>query len=84
MNNQSPFPFPLSLAQNSWSDRMKTSLIPVYGEDGLQQLWGEACDGWQYIFQNDGGKVCEAQAKEERREDDITVTRKANSPHKIL
>ena len=45
----------------SWSDRMRTSLEAVYGDD-LQPMWSAACDAWAHIVEHDGGEVCRAEA----------------------
>ena len=47
----------------TWSKRMKETLYPVYGADGLQKMWGAAVDAWTAILEQDGGDICMAQAK---------------------
>ena len=48
----------------AWSKRMKATHTPIYGAEGLQQMWGAACDGWARLYaESDGGDVCQAEAK---------------------
>jgi len=47
----------------TWSKRMKATHYPVYGQEGLQTMWGAACDAWARILEEKGGDVCMAEAR---------------------
>ena len=47
----------------NWSKRTKESLYPLYGAEGLQRMWGSACDAWAAIVSEQGGDVCMTEAK---------------------
>ena len=47
----------------TWSKRMRETHEPVYGADGLQEMWGAACDAWAAIYEKYGGDVCVQQAR---------------------
>lgn len=42
---------------NKWSDKMKTPLVKLYGERGLEEMWGGWCDALREIS-NNGGNIC--------------------------
>ena len=46
----------------NWSQRMKDTHRPVYGDD-LQPMWDGAVDAWAAIFAERGGDVCQTQAQ---------------------
>lgn len=47
----------------TWSERMKATHLPVYGDD-LQPMWGAACDAWaEYVRGPRRGDVCMREAK---------------------
>lgn len=49
--------------ENTWSDRMKQTHEPVYGDD-LQPMWSAACDAWARIVRGPrGGDICMREAK---------------------
>ena len=45
-----------------WSQRMRDTHLPVYGED-LQPMWSDAVDAWTRIYAESAGDVCQAQAR---------------------
>jgi valacyclovir hydrolase len=47
----------------TWSRRQKETHYPIYGAEGLQKMWGSACDAWAAIYEHSQGDVCMRQAK---------------------
>jgi valacyclovir hydrolase len=47
----------------NWSKRMKESLYPLYGKEGLQRMWSSAVDAWAGIYAANDGDVCMEDAR---------------------
>ena len=43
---------------DTWSDRMKSPLIALYGEEYFQCTWGSWIDAMRYIFDHQKGDIC--------------------------
>jgi valacyclovir hydrolase len=48
---------------STWSQKMKESLLPIYGETDLQSMWSSCCDAMQTIYSLKGGDICQEDAK---------------------
>lgn len=46
-----------------WSDKMKSPLIKLYTEEGLQKMWNDWCDAMQDIYKS-GGDICKNYVKD--------------------
>ncbi|XP_022919382.2 valacyclovir hydrolase [Onthophagus taurus] len=44
---------------SKWSERMRAPLVKLYGNDGLQKMWGSWCDAVGELYKN-GGDICKA------------------------
>lgn len=43
---------------SKWSERMKTPLINLYGEEGLSAMWTQWVDALLDIYKNQNGDIC--------------------------